>query len=134
MGVQGLSGRGLPDLDGPLQAARGEMQAIGAERHCHGPAGGRHELTLEPASPGIPDPDDRALAGRGEPPAIGTVRDAVDDLGVALERAEADLLAGRHVPDPHLVGVVARDQPVPVGAEGHAPHLAFEVSQSQRAN
>ena len=41
---------------------------------------------------------------------------------VAFEGAEADLLTGRHVPDPHVaVGVTAaRDQAAAIGAEGHA--------------
>ena len=45
-----------------------------------------------------------------------------------------DLLAAHHIPDPHGALVVARDQPAPIGTEGHAGDVFGFVVADKRAD
>src|SRR5262249_11704393 len=79
-----LSQRGqVPELDGPVPAARRELFTIRAERHAFNPARVAVKRVHNLAGGHVPDADDRIVAGGGQVPTVGVERHGPDPACVS---------------------------------------------------
>ena len=132
-----VAGRlGAPDPGGAVDAARGELAAVAADRQADDPAGVPAEREDVLAGLGIPELDGPVVAGGGQAAAVGEVRHGGHQARVALE--PVDEAAGRRVPDHDLgdgrpaVLAADRGEEAAVGGEGHVLHAGRVPAQGQQ--
>src|SRR5579864_6179798 len=110
-----LQGCRIPDADGPVQAARGQAQAVWAEHHAPGQLGVSAQVEDFPARCGLPNAHRLIFADRGEARAVGAEGDTEDQSVVCPEGVEE--LAGRSVPQDEAPVEAGRDEAPTVRAK-----------------
>ena len=93
--------RGVPDAGRPVDAARGEAVAVGAEGQADDASVVAAEGEQLLARRRVPEFDRPVEAGRGDPSPVGAEGNLIDARGVAAEGEECP--AGRRVPDLELI-------------------------------
>ncbi len=122
------AGLEVPEADGPIQAPRADLAAVGPESDRLDEVGVPMKRRQTPAGRNLPEPDAPVLARRGEVATVGAEGEVQDVTFVREDRQR--LHARCRVPE--LDGPIPRacGQPFPVGAVGRAvdPFLVtFEI-------
>src|SRR5208282_5309404 len=111
----------LPNIDGPIGVARGEVFAVGAERHLpHARVGPKSFKVL--AGGGVPKPDGVIGAARDHKFSVRAVDRGHDGAHVAREGAEG--LARGNIPNDCRPVGAGGSQALAIRAEGDAPNAA----------
>src|SRR5204863_374781 len=115
-----LPGGRVPELDGPIVAARGQGLPIGAERQCPDIGIVSLDGTEFPARGRVPEPHHLVLACGSQVAALGLKCDVEDRARMPTQGAA--LLIQVHVPDlDRVLAVLAgRGQKLAVGTEREA--------------
>src|SRR5262249_19715392 len=107
---------GVPQLDRPVEAGRGDLLSVGGPGHAVDRADGRRgvggDLTELLSLGHVPDADVAIVPARGQLAAAGVKGDAIDQVGVA---EVADRVFGRELPDLDRAVRAARVEAVAVG-------------------
>ena len=105
---------GVPDLNCPLRASRGESRPVGAPRHRGDLPDVSPQSQQLSSRPRVPDPDRRIGAGRGQPGPVGTPANRQDRGKMPADREKvsmAERVKVIELPAPE-VGLVVRRSPV----------------------
>src|SRR5262249_45422084 len=130
--ADGLSGLGIPDPHGAVEAARRDGAPVGADGNGGDAGAVPRERMIPDRLPrrGIPESEVMPGAARDEPPSVRTERDGVDGVSVTLS-GEPDWAKRGRVPEAYPWSVSPGGDPASIAAEGDTADRAL-VSRDGR--